>query len=805
MPVMLVVLNSAQDLDAVQTAGISVLARYPHSCLVSATAEQVDTLARAGVETTALPQQPVRVTGNSFDFDAAVVAEVQVPTRQEPNRTGYFLLKLIGPPAAGWLTWLAGNGVEIIDSLDGYTVLIGCLPEALAGLAAQPWVSEVTPYRAAMRISPEVRGGGRRTLGAAFLAEPAVDQAPAPQRVEIVLFPGEDIQPVAQTIAALQGVVLSAVAGGPMPSLAAILPGEAITIVAHSPGVRSIEPHTVAVFHNSQARVVMRVPQGNVFGASTLDGSGQIVAVADSGLDTGDPATLHPDLRGRVAGITSWPVAGSHKLYLTDPTDHDDGPADAQSGHGTHVTGSVLGNASAAHSLGSEHVPAGVAPAAKVFFQAVGQTVTFKTLAQLQAQGLVAFQQPWPPDPVTLYGIPDDLSRLFQQAFDAGARIHTNSWGNDAARGAYTTRAQAVDWFAWEHPQMLILFSAGNEGSDGNGDGVIDPDTISAPATAKNCLSVGASENVRPHGSLPKPGNDAMWNALRNNQGVLKWPTLGHAGHVSDEPDGMAAFSSRGPVDDQRIKPDVVAPGTNVLSVLSSVIAPEKIKLWGPLRPDDPLRPFYCWSGGTSMATPLVAGAAAVIRQYLMEVRGHQPSAALLKAILVNGATPMAGQFDGEVPAGPNNVSGFGRINLERSMAATSGDQVIFDDSPENAVSTGEGRIFEINGVHQGEPLRVTLVWTDAPSGTGGGLFNQLYLRLAAGTDPIVGGDVSAFPDPVNNVQQITIPSPGPGPHRIIVYGYSVFVRAIDSPAGTAPRQTFALAVSNGQSLTRLQ
>ncbi|MEK7790051.1 MAG: S8 family serine peptidase, partial [Deltaproteobacteria bacterium] len=75
----------------------------------------------------------------------------------------------------------------------------------------------------------------------------------------------------------------------------------------------------------------------------------------------------------------------------------------------------------------------------------------------------------------------------------------------------------------------------------------------------------------------------------------------------SNNPNGLAAFSSRGPTPDGRLKPDVVAPGTNVLSARSHM--PNSEKLWGEYNE------HYLWSGGTSMATPLVSGSAALVRQ----------------------------------------------------------------------------------------------------------------------------------------------------------------------------------------------
>lgn len=800
----MVILRSPAELTAVEQAGIAVLARYPNAVLVEATEAQRDELARTGLELATLPEQPVRTTGNSFELADALAAEARAPAPQPPHRTGYFLVQLIGPPAADWLAWFTANGVEVFDSLDALTLLVGTMPENAQRIRAQAWVAEVTPYRAAMRVAPAARGSARRQLDADFLAEPGVDDPASRLRVEVTLFPGEAVAPVTGAVVRLGGTVIDEVETGRVVAVVAVLPSEAVMELAGMPGVRSIEPYALPQLHNDRAREVMRVPGDNVFddpiGSPTLAGGGQIVAIADSGLDTGNADDVHRDVRGRVAGITSWATKKGYAKYTTDPAEHDDGPADPNSGHGTHVSGSVLGNGAAARAAGAKTVPAGVAPEARLFFQAIGQKVAWKSREQLAAEGIQPFQTQWPPEADGLYGIPDDLTKLFGQAFEAGARIHTNSWGAPQ-EGAYTTRSQLVDQFIWEHPDMLILYSAGNAGVDNNIDGVVDEDAISSPATAKNCLTVGASENLRPSGSHPTPGRDRLWNTLKDADGNLRWPALGAAGHVSDNPNGMAAFSSRGPVDDLRVKPDVVAPGTNILSMLSSAVPESVNPLWGRLAEGDPLRPFYCWSGGTSMATPLVAGAAAVARQYLVDVRRHEPSAALLKAVLINGADPIAGQFPGEVAGDVNTAAGFGRINLARSVAT----RTSFADSPADAVSTGEVRVFEIKGVRPGEPLRITLVWTDAPAGSGGGLVNQLYLRVEDPDGTLLDGDVSRFPDPVNNVQRVIIANPRAGRYRIAVLGFSVIVHATGVPSGPAPRQSFAVSVTNSTALTRTQ
>ncbi len=115
------------------------------------------------------------------------------------------------------------------------------------------------------------------------------------------------------------------------------------------------------------------------------DGSGQIVGICDTGFDTGvNDSTMHLDFQGRIDAI-----------YALGRSTADD-----PHGHGTHVAGSVLGDG--ARSNGQIK---GMAPAAHIVFQSV-----------LDSQG-------------GLGGLPTDLNTLFAQAWTAGARIHTNSWG----------------------------------------------------------------------------------------------------------------------------------------------------------------------------------------------------------------------------------------------------------------------------------------------------------------------------------------------------------------------------------------
>ncbi|HEX9374295.1 MAG TPA: S8 family serine peptidase, partial [Roseiflexaceae bacterium] len=232
------------------------------------------------------------------------------------------------------------------------------------------------------------------------------------------------------------------------------------------------------------ARSIMHVDSA-AWQRHDLFGAGQIVAVADSGLDTGMIATLSPDFAGR--------IVATHVLSAG-------GDLGDSNGHGTHVAGSVAGAGiqsganPALHQYGGSF--AGVAPEAGLVIQA------FEAL----------------PDGSTI-GLPSDYYTLFSQAYADGARLHTNNWGDytgpitdtAAAFGGYTYGAQRADQFLWDHPDMTIFFAAGNSGKDGTpgalgfctgGDGVVDPDSLLAPGTAKNVVTVGASESSRNTGGL---------------------------------------------------------------------------------------------------------------------------------------------------------------------------------------------------------------------------------------------------------------------------------------------------------------
>jgi subtilisin family serine protease len=439
-------------------------------------------------------------------------------------------------------------------------------------------------------------------------------------------------------------------------------------------------------------------------------------------------------------------------------------------GHGTHTAGSILGNGRASPTAGQFRGPA---YAANLVHQSVVDTSG------------------------NLGGVPTNISVLFQQAYLLGARIHSNSWGSDV-NGDYDISSMEVDAFVWNFPDTLLVFSAGNAGVDtsGGGDGVIDPGSMGSPASAKDCLAVGATESVR-------SGSDTGFNGTWYQGWGIEFGTNPiRDDHVSNNYNGMAAFSSRGPCDDNRIKPDVVTPGTNIVSCQSKQPG-ATIYRWGPHSDPD-----YAYMGGTSMACPLAAGVATLAREFFVEKKSRTPSAALIKATLIHGATDLQpGQYGTgttqEVYTAPDNSQGWGRVDLNNSLypttttyfmdaTAASGLALTDTSGPRSASVT----------VNSSTPLKATLVWTDPPSnpaGTGG-LINDLDLRIYRRNEGdtedeemhlpkgVAGG--AAGDDATNNVEQVEVTSPTNG--RV----YRIEVSVSSSLNASYPTQPFALIVS---------
>ena len=690
-----------------------------------------------------------------------------------------FIIQTTGPMSASQIQELADLGLRITSTLGPNQYrLRGESAADAATLKTKPYIATVALYGADQKIDPAL------TSASASATIRMAGAGPASVRTLVQLDPQSD-----PAVTITQLAQIGTVTESTSRRVLAEIPVDRLAEAAALHGVLAIEPEPENRLHNNVARGLIHVD--TVAAAVGLDGSGEIVGVSDSGVDNGNnDATILADFRGRIVNIRA--TVSKAAFGVSDGADLNN--------HGTHVCGSILGDGS--NSNGNLR---GMAPAARLTILSMG------------------------PNNGTGLSVPIDLvAGVFTDAYADGAHLHSNSWGSSSAAsfGKYNGQASDVDTFMRDHRDILILFAAGNAGPGAS--------TVSPPGTAKNCLTVGASESQR-----PLPATIHIDPNLQDNDSNPATPKVNvplqlPMGTQADNPDDIAGFSSRGPTNDtgdSRIKPDLVAPGTFILSCRSSVstadVGPDGLPsvppsfyaddkdglathdeavgrglpgarffgTWNENTPDAPAgsgpiyQQNYFYDSGTSMATPITAGATTLLRQYLRQQRGiASPSGALIKALLINGATVPAAQSNV-----PDNTRGFGWLNMENTIRPVPTGQQSFADDIQLAVATGDVRHFQVQLADPAQPFRVTMAYTDHP---GKGIQNRLYLRVITPAAVTIDGDVTAFPTVSNNVQRVHIDAPAPGLYTIEVHGIDV----THGIAALLPqvRQDFALAVING-------
>jgi serine protease AprX len=642
--------------------------------------------------------------------------------------------------------YLRGPGPRVVVRFPGPIESTGAARLAALGATVEFWCP---PYGACVTLT----GDADEKLAASDLivgyipydedaCDRVLDAGTGPDWLDVVCFSSADRPRVVDELRALGATVLDESS-----SKIRIAWAGDVRPVREVVGVKLVERPRLPTTSSTglAADLAFALPDGSW--RTDLDGRGETIAVADTGLDTGVVATLTPDLAGRVQALTSWPINPSWAPYVTNPG-ADDGPADLGSGHGTYVAGLAAGTGARSGGLRR-----GVAPAAALVVQAIEQWVAVAPgHPELGASRY------------TLAGRPTDLRDLLTQGYRSGARIHVLAWGS-AAAGTYDNDSYEADLYLREHPDATILVAAGNSGSDRNADREVDPGSLDSPATAKNVTTVGATEGSDPNG-FP-----VTWSRLQAEGRVFANAT-DLADPVYGQPDRMALLSSAGPTSDGRVKPDVSAPGT-------CLVGPRAMKAtgrgWGLA---DPL-PSYVVDGGTSAAVAVAGGATALLRQAWRSALGRAPAGVTLKALAVLGAAPVVSR-DG-TRREDRDVAGWGRLDLDASLPNPpdhSTVKVLVNATNGTAVRTAQSRRRRIT-VPAGTRLRAVLAWYDVP---GERLVNDLDLTLTGPgvATPIRGNHQTGSPttpgtpDRTNTVEVVDVTGLAGGTWELAVTGANV-------------------------------
>lgn len=528
-----------------------------------------------------------------------------------------------------------------------------------------------------------------------------------------------------------------------------------VASLAQLDGVSFIEPFTPPVLHNNSALGPLQSNVASVIATNAcstctifthgLTGTGQIVTVADSGNDSdmcffryGSNLSDVTDAASPIPPATGplWPANKLVGYWIQPGATAYDNNATCPGGSST----SYHGSHTSATVVGDDFANLSTS-AAPGINPGDGMAPNAKLLFQDVGHDTTG----------CLTGL-DDPFNMYLQALGGGARIHSNSYGS-AAAGAYTGDCSIADRFLFDHEEMTIFFSAGNSGSAAN--------TVGSPGTAKNVVTVGA---------------------------------LGSANSTS-----VAFYSSRGPTDDGRAKPDVMAPGTVTSASGDANHTSNNCTTTG--------------MSGTSMATPATAGLSTLLRQYFSE--GYYPTggkvaanafeagAPLVKAVLLNGTLQLGTGF-----GVGNNSYGWGRAFLDNNLFFSGDTRSLRVWNKPNVAGllTGQSDGYSVS-VAAGQEFRVTLVWSDPePAGAAAtALVNNLDLTVTDGVNTYRGNvfvsnqsTTGGSADTLNNVEQVRITLPTAGT-------YTVTVNATGVPGNGRAytnRQGYALVVSRATCVT---
>jgi len=531
-----------------------------------------------------------------IDTDRAALA---IPDHlRSHGDAGAYIVQAKGRIDDSFRKQLAAAGAEFVSYVPVNAYLVRISEAGPTQLAAMPRTLSVVPYEPYYKLSEP-------------LIKTAFEQTPLTnQWLKVVGYPGSANETRLALAAAGHMVVQEQVTPFGMEFTISADPNSLVSL-AQMPSTQNIEPFTPRRRTTDLARETLGVSTQLIStNYLNLSGSNVVVAVTDTGVDA-----FHPDLFPRVIQVPSPPAM---------PLDID--------GHGTFMAGVIASS--------GQNPPSYTNVSGSVSNASYRGIASSASIFPLPIDLLNPFQ---PPFFYTDKEIQENIAR-------SNIFIGNNSWGYfsfsyDTSSAIWDAAVRDSNPFRTSPKAnpVVYVFAAGNEGfGDSTGVNGIG-NTILSPANAKNVITVGATENMR----------------QITNRFVIGAQTNSYFYQETDNEDQVTYFSARGNVgvgiegEFGRYKPDVVAPGVNVLSSIPASHCKTP--------------PCFAFFQGTSMATPHLAGSAAV-------VRGQHPtwSAAEVRSAVVNTAEQnVLKKFDtGTTAATDVNITGSGRENLLAAVGA---------------------------------------------------------------------------------------------------------------------------------------
>jgi hypothetical protein len=423
-----------------------------------------------------------------------------------------------------------------------------------------------------------------------------------------------------------------------------------------------------------------------------------------------------------IVGILDTRINMNHDMFR-DPVNNTVGPNHRKvigyytslgsESHGTHVAGTIAGDQ----------------------FPITGST--FRNGMAYRAR--ITYGQ-WPSTSGSLYN-------PFVQHYNAGARIHTNSWGNDGTT-QYTMHCQHIDQYSWDYEDAVVGFA------------VTNTSTLKTPENAKNVLAVGNTNHTPNHNS----------------------PNSGGAG----------------PTNDGRRKPEIWAPGTGIMSASSSSsngftsMTGTSMACPAVMGAAALIRQYYLSSGYPfRILSTFARGTTA---------RSHNPSGALIRATIMNGGVDMSGMV-----GYPGAREGWGRLVMDRVLSFPGDDRKLLIDEKRNAQGLLPGQTETVNFyvTSPAEQLKITMTFTDWPAAINASFapVNNMDLEVQSPSGTIYRGNnintsvglsnVGGSHDNINNTEMVILNAPEVGI-------WTVRIKATAVNMGT--RQGYALVVTGAVS-----